>query len=190
VLEASLPQAKGFRYFVVAVLGVMAFLPALVMVLAESIFNGLKGILLLLQRGFLWAVLKSSPPIVSLLIRVAALGADKGRFLRLDSLPPGVRVAEGITPELKKELETIYGALGKNAGQLILPALLNADVFSIKSRVAHSLSGLAIVHSHYYGSHEVQSKIAQLICESAVPRPRQFSFSGSGLFPGLFKNTG
>ena len=110
------------------------------------------------------------------------------KFLKLEKLPPGVDQPEEVTPALQKELAAVYQALGVDAGKLLLPALINEDVFSIKKRVEHSLSDLAIVHSQYYRSREVRERIAKLIRAAEIRQRFPIAFLDRRLFAGIFKN--
>ncbi len=184
VIENAVPQVKALRQFAAIVVGLMAFLPACLMLFAEMIFKSFRCVLLSIPRFFFWAVIKCSPPIISILLRLSVLGADKGKFLKVEELPPGVDKAENVLPALQDELIAVKASLGVNAGKVFLPALIHRDVFSIKTRVENSLSDLAIVHSHYYQSREGRERIATLI-HAAEIRPRP-SFSGA--FTNYLKN--
>jgi hypothetical protein len=161
--------AFPFKAIMVVALWILAPLPLFIMLCAATVGSLLAAVRdtalgFVIGRGALLLGRMSLPPLVG----KAALGSDRGRFLEVRELPPGVTAPEAISDALTKEAALISRRFGESAGSGAFGAIARMEAFEIKAYVTNALTDTALAHSFYYRSPEIRERISRLI---AAPPP-------------------
>lgn len=154
----------AFKPILIGVLWICAALPLLVMLTAAAIYSFVtRTASAIIGRMVLGGAKILGRWALPVLVRKTTMGADFGRFLEVQLLPPGVAEREKMSVDLCKEAAAVGSRYGQDAGQAMLRAVAKMDAFAIKEQVTNDLTNAALAHSYYYVAAEVKERIAQMI---------------------------
>lgn len=161
---SGITVASPWKEALALVLWVCAVVPLMVIMLASGIYSLVMRVWYGVIGGGVFHIAKLLGKIaMPRLIGRAAFGSDAGRFISVESLPPGIAEAEPISAALQSEVDGVLQTLGSAAGVSVLNAIAKRDSSTIKAVVTEALSNPELVHSYYYQSPIVRDRIVELI---------------------------
>lgn len=99
-------------------------------------------------------------------MRSAAVGADKSKFLGISRLPPEVQQLESISPELEERMNDITKELTASIGSALHSGLGIATIDDLKASVLAHFSDPRLAHSQYSREQEIIEKVASRVASA------------------------